>query len=158
MKKTTLLLLSLFAVLLLGGCSKSSVSGSEPFVVSTPDVGRLTTVSHPSFYETGNGLIDAISFIGGKKVDDSVMLSLSFDDHLSTGEDLKIDRCYFGLHFSSIGTDSTDRIASGRILLKEQSERRIVIRFIDLVFKTGRGDYRLNGDLTFKKADAEVGL
>ena len=75
MKKTTLLLLSLFAVLLLGGCSKSSVSGSEPFVVNTPDVGRLTTVSHPSFYETGNGLIDAISFIGGKKVDDSVMLT-----------------------------------------------------------------------------------
>ena len=95
------------------------------------------------------GCCGVIASTGGKMVYDFIWLSFYFYEDTAVGQDLKFERLLFGMPYSSNSADYTANF-SGRMILKEMTGKRAVIRMQDVRFKIAHGEFVLNGDLVAK--------
>lgn len=144
MKKMTTLFVLCVSALLAYDCEKVSLDDYQEFVMTTPDVGNLTFETLNAIFQDDEYYVSAMT--GRKQSWDDLWLTLSFNKGTSIGSKIKVNNCFFGIMTNA---PYTNMLSSGQIYLKAKTENSISLRFINVRFTTDRGDYRLNGDLSF---------
>ena len=106
---------------------------------------ELTATYHP-FPSDIPGCFGVISHTDGKDVFSSLWLDLYANDDVKPGDELKPERLMFG---ASLSSDSRNYANSytGRMILKEKTMDRVIIRMDNVRFSILHGEYTLNGDL-----------
>ena len=150
------------AFLSLASCSKDSlqgVSGDLPFTVTTPE----TKVS----IDNTDQNINYIHFISPSDIDGCAFFILSSkglapalffylkEKSMKTGSEPEIERLDFGIFYSSDSRNYTSVIQKGHIYVKERERDRIVLRFKNVCFKIGAGEFIYNGDIVFPRHSGE---
>lgn len=163
MKRNVFLFPVLFlAFLSLASCSKDSlqdVSGDQPFTVTTPE----TKVS----IDNTDQNINYIHFISPSDIDGCAFFFLSSkglapalcfylkEKSMKTGAEPEIERLDFGIFYSSDSRNYTSVIQKGHIYVKERERDRIVLRFKNVCFKIGAGEFIYDGDVAFPRHSGE---
>ena len=162
MKAISLMSVLLLAYLTLVSCSKdssNSLSGDLPFTVTTPD----TKVS----FDNKDQNINYIHFISPSDIDGCAFFFLGCKDlapalffylkekSMKAGAEPEIERLDFGIIYSSDIRNYTSEIQKGHIYVKERERDRIVLRFKNVCFKIGAGEFIYNGDVTFPRHSGE---
>ena len=156
MKKAFIQIALVLSILLLGaGCNDLKELASDyleiPLQMKGPD-GTMTLTAvydaHPSDVPGCSGVICHTS---GKDVYTSIWLSFYFSDSTLPGKDLILERMNFGAALSSNSNEYTHSF-TGKMILKEQTDKKVVIFMQDVHFQIAHGEYVLNGYLTAKKA------
>ena len=113
-------------------------SGASSFSFS-----KVLYVAVPSDVPGCSGVIASTD---GRNVYDYIWLSFYFYNDTAVGQELKLERLTFGMPLSSNSADYAWTF-TGKMLLKEKSGRKAIIRMQDVRFKTAQGEFILNGDL-----------
>ncbi len=148
MKKIVSLVVLCLAALFTCGCEKLSEDKHQDFVMMTPDVGNLTFKKLTAQSLDGQYILTAKTDMSGDVVGHTwVVMSLSFDKDTRIGEKITIN----GISFGPYNTENiyATSLSSGRIYLKNKTDRNVILRFKDVRFTMDWGVYILNGDLTF---------
>ena len=145
MRKTLTILISALAIL--EGCG--SGRALLPMEMSGPDGPMELTASYYSSPSDVPGCFGVISHTDGKDLFSCIWLTFYAKDNIKPGEELQLDRLSFGAFLSS-DIQSYANSYTGRMILKEKSPERVVIRMEDVHFNIQHGEYILNGDLVAK--------
>ncbi|MBO4918467.1 MAG: hypothetical protein J5374_11395 [Bacteroidales bacterium] len=150
------------AFLTMASCSKDSlqsVSGDLPFTVTTPE-------TKVSIDNTDQDII-YVHFISPSDIDGCVFFCLNFkgldpalffylkEKSMKAGAEPEIERLDFGIFYSSDSRNYSSVIQKGHIYVKERERDRIVLRFKNVCFKIGAGEFIYNGDVTFPRHSGE---
>lgn len=150
------------AFLTLASCSKDSlqsVSGDLPFTVTTPE----TIVSLDSKGQDSNLLhfispsdIDGCAFfcLSARGLAPSLLFYLK-EKGMKAGAEPEIEWLDFGIMYSSDSRNYTSVIQEGHIYVKERERDRIVLRFKNVCFRIGAGEFIYNGDIVFPRHSGE---
>ncbi len=143
-----LLLLSLFFAV---GCASSRIL---PLEMEGPDGKMVLSAAYYPVPSDIPGCFGVISHTGGRDVFSSLWLDFYAKDDTKPGEELKPERLMFG---ASLSSDSRNYAHSytGRMVLKEKTRDRLVIRMEDVRFSILHGEYTLNGDLVARVKEEE---
>ena len=147
--------ISLFAAALMicsCGSSGSFISGDQEFILETqiPNDPNNQSFHKAIATEIEDGF-KVVSDWGGGEFD-SLMIRIEFsiDHNTKVGQEIPMERCYFGYPYSSNTDDFTFTIKSGHVYLKSITDDQIVVRFKNACFTLiADRDYLLNGDLSF---------
>lgn len=140
-------LISLINLVCLTGCgSHSDFARDIPFEMSGPDGAMLLDANYYPSPSDVPGCFGVISHTDGRDVFSSIWLDFYANDNVKPGEELHFENLTFGAPLSS---DSRNYASSytGRMILKEKTRKRVVIRMEDVHFSILHGEYTLNGDL-----------
>ena len=103
-----------------------------------------------SFFKTSPselpGCVGISAHTGGIDVWDHLILSFYFAETTPVGKELQLKYLSFCAPLSSDSANYTNTF-SGKMILKEWSAERIVIRMDDVRFRIAHGEYSLEGDL-----------
>lgn len=133
-----LLLLSL----LFAGCRQETI----PLVFEGPD-GPMTLTA--TYYPSPSDVKDCfgvISHTEGRDVFSSMWLDFYAKDDVKPGQELCFENLMFGAPLSSDSRNYANSFI-GKMILREKSKDRIVIRMEDVRFTILHGEYTLSGDL-----------
>ena len=123
----------------------------NPLLLTGPDgVMTLTATYDPSPSDVP-GCSGVISHTSGKDVWDSLWLSFYFTDTTPVGGELLLERFGFSAALSSNSYNHTNSF-TGKMILKERSEKRVVIAMENVSLSIAHGDYKLNGYMVAKVA------
>ena len=117
-----------------------------PFTMRGPDGELQLNASYYPQSEDIPGRFEVISISEGKGVYSSIWFSFCADRDTRAGAVLKPERLSFGALLSSDSHEYTGSY-SGRMVLKEKTKDRVVIRMEDVRFTIRHGEYVLQGDL-----------
>ena len=92
------------------------------------------------------GCFGVISHTDGKDVFSSIWLDFYAKDDVKIGEELYLENLLFGAPLSSDSRNYANAY-TGRMILKQKTDNKVVIRMEDVHFSIHHGDYTLNGDL-----------
>lgn len=148
MKKIVSLVVLFLAALFTCGCEKLSEDKHQDFVMMTPDVGNLTFKKLTAQTVDSQYILTARTDVSGDVIDHTwVVMHLSFNKDASIGKVLTLN----GISFGPYNTENiyATSLSSGRIYLKNKTDRNVILRFKDVRFTMDWGVYILNGDLTF---------
>ena len=155
MKRFAVLLLLFFTALIISSCgssTNSSVSGDQEFVLETPYPDDANDQSfHRAIATESEDGFKVVSDWGGGEFDSlMIRLRFSFDHDTRVGQEIPMEQCFFGYHYSSNFDDFTFALKSGQVYLKSITDDQLVLRFKNTCFtlKADR-DFLLNGDLAF---------
>lgn len=125
----------------------------KPSTLSGPDGSwRLEGSFYPTpsnSSEYAQDYVQIIAHSNGKMVYSSLWLSFFFHTNDTVGSELRVESFSFGLPLSSNSEDHTNSF-TGKMVLKEKTEKRVVISMEDIHMKINHGDYTLNGYLIAK--------
>ncbi len=127
-----------------------------PLELSGPDGSmELTATYYPSPSDVP-GCFEVISHTDGRDVFSSMWLDFYAKDDVTVGEELHFESLMFGAPLSS---DSRNYALSytGKMILREKTKDRVVIRMEDVHFSILHGEYSLNGDLVAMVKDDQGG-
>ena len=132
----------LLVSLLFTGCGQETI----PLVFEGPD-GLMTLTA--TYYPNPSDVKDCfgvISHTEGRDVFSSMWLDFYAKDDVKPGQELCFEKLMFGAPLSS---DSRNYASSytGKIILREKTKDRIVIRMEDVRFTILHGEYTISGDL-----------
>ena len=133
-----LLLLSL----LFTGCRQETI----PLVFKGPD-GPMTLTA--TYYPNPSNVKDCfgvISHTEGRDVFSRMWLDFYAKDNVRPGQELCFENLTFGAPLSSDSRNYTN-LYTGKMILREKTKDRIVIRMEDVRFTILHGEYTLSGDL-----------
>ncbi len=128
-------------------CSRSDVPSSEStLLINGPDGGLSLSSNYYPTLEDVPGCFEVISHTNGSGVFDSLWLMMCVYNVSEPGSELSLERVSFSAALSSDSDNYTDSF-TGKMILIERSDTRVVIRMEDVHFKISHGEYTLNGDL-----------
>ena len=150
MKQFASPIIILFAVFsLTTGCGNNSsknLSENIPFEMSGPDGKmKLTAIYHP-FPSDVTGCFGVFTHTEGDDVFDNIWLEFYAKDDIKVGKVLNFEYIMFSVPLSSDSGDYTYYF-SGKMILKEKTKEKVVIRMKNVCFGIHHGEYRFNGDL-----------
>ena len=152
MKRFVLPILMLLAILsLTTGCGRNSkgsknLSENIPFEMSGPaGKMKLTAIYHP-FPSGVTGCFGVFAQTEGDDIFSNIWLDFYAKDDIKVGDVLSFEYIMFSLTLSSDIADYTYYF-SGKMILKEKTEEKVVMRMKNVCFGIRHGEYRLNGDL-----------
>lgn len=150
------------AFLTMASCSKDSlqsVSGDLPFTVTTPETkvslySKDQDINHIHF--TSPSDIDgcAFFFLSAKGLAPTLFFYLK-EKSMKAGAEPEIERLDFGIIYSSDSRNYSSVIQKGHIYVKERERDRIVLRFKNVCFKIGAGEFIYDGDVAFSRYSGE---
>lgn len=150
-------LISFIMLACLMGCGKHRDLAREiPFEMSGPD-GAMTLEA--SYYPSPSdvpGCFGVISHTDGKDVFSSIWLDFYTQENSKIGEDLVFQNLMFGAPLSSDSREYANSY-TGKMILREKTGKRVVIRMEDVHFSIQHGEYILNGDLVATAKDSKGG-
>ena len=123
----------------------------NPLMLSGPDGLMFLSATYDPSPSDVPGCSGVISHTSGKKVWDSLWLSFYFTDTTPVGGELQLERFWFGAALSN-NLNNFAHTFTGKMILKERSEKRVVIAMEDVRLSIAHGDYKLNGYLVAKVA------
>jgi len=135
------ILLSLLS--LAGGCASSQI---HLLKMDGPDGTMELTATYYPFPSDIPGCFGIISHTEGRDVFSSLWLDFYAKDDVKAGEELKPENLMFGAPLSSDSRNYTNSY-TGKMILREKTKDRIVIRMEDVRFTILHGEYTLSGDL-----------
>ena len=160
MKKVLLLFVLAFAVLLgFSGCSAMDPDDdtyfSGSFKLEGPD-GRMPLLvagywvefadpGNPDFEDPGN-----IIHVSVVTADRTIQLSVAAFNDTKVGKELNLKGVYFGVPQMS-DSDNYTYSFTGRMILKEKTGNKVVIRFKNVRFSIPSGNYHLNGTMVAER-------
>ena len=127
-----------------------------PLAITGPD-GKMEL--HATYYPSPSdvpGCFGVISHTDGKDVFSSMWLDFYAKDDVTPGEELHFENLMFGAPLSSDSRNYANSY-TGRMILKEKTRNRVVIRMEDVHFSILHGEYTLNGDLVATIKDIKGG-
>lgn len=128
--------------LLFTGCRQEAT----PLVFEGPDGPMtLTTTYYPSPSDVKD-CFGVISHTEGRDVFSSMWLDFYARDDVKPGQELHFEKLMFGAPLSSDSRNYADSY-TGKMILREKTKERIVIRMEDVRFTILHGEYTLSGDL-----------
>ena len=92
------------------------------------------------------GCSGVICHTNGKDVFTNIWLSFYFYDNTPQGGELKLKRLNFGAALSSNSREYTNTF-TGKMVLGEKTDSRVIIYMDDVHFKIQHGEYVFNGNL-----------
>ncbi len=116
---------------------------------------ELTATYYPSPSDVP-GCFGVISHTDGRDVFTSMWLDFYARDDVKPGEELSFEKLSFSAPLSSDSHSYTDSY-TGRMILKEKTGDRVVIRMEDVHFSILHGEYTLDGNLPATVKDSEGG-
>ena len=128
--------------LLFTGCRQETI----PLVFEGPD-GPMTLTA--TYYPNPSDVKDCfgvISHTEGRDVFSSMWLDFYAKDKVRPGQELRFEKLMFGAPLSSDSRNYADS-HTGKMILLEKTQERIVIRMEDVRFTILHGEYTLSGDL-----------
>lgn len=128
--------------LLFTGCRQETT----PLVFEGPD-GPMTLTA--TYYPNPSDVKDCfgvISHTEGRDVFSSMWLDFYAEDEVRPGQELRFEKLMFGVPLSSDSRNYADSY-TGKMILREKTKERIVIRMEDVRFTILHGEYTLSGDL-----------
>ena len=148
MKKIFLFATTALMLFLVAGCTEGLGYGSSVFKklsMKGPDGEmKLTAVYDAS--EDVPGCSGVICHTDGKDVFSNIWLSFYFYDTTPQGGELKLERIHFGAGLSSNSREYTNTF-TGKMILGEKTDSRVIIYMNDVHFKIQHGEYILDGNL-----------
>jgi hypothetical protein len=135
---TPLLLFSL----LFTGCRQESI----PLVFEGPDGPMTLTATYYPSPSDVKYCFGVISHTEGRDVFSSMWLDFYAKDDVRPGQELRFEKLMFGAPLSSDSRNYADSY-TGKMILREKTKDRIVIRMEDVRFTIFHGEYTINGDL-----------
>ena len=133
------------------GCGRNSkgsnnLSENIQFEMSGPDGNmKLTAIYHP-FPSDVTGCFGVFAHTEGDDVFSNIWLDFYAKDDIKVGDVLRFEYIMFSAPLSSDSSDYTYYF-SGKMILKEKTKEKVVIRMKNVCFGIHHGEYRLNGDL-----------
>ena len=128
--------------LLFAGCRQETI----PLVFEGPDgLMTLTATYYPSPSDVKD-CFGVISHTEGRDVFSSMWLDFYARDDVKPGQELHFKKLMFGAPLSSDIRNYADSY-TGKMILREKTKERIVIRMEDVRFTILHGEYTLSGDL-----------
>ena len=128
--------------ILFAGCRQETI----PLVFEGPD-GPMTLTA--TYYPSPSDVKDCfgvISHTEGRDVFSSMWLDFYAKDDIKPGQELCSEILMFGAPLSSDSRNYTNSY-TGKMILREKTKDRIVIRMEDVRFTILHGEYTLSGDL-----------
>ena len=128
--------------LLFTGCRQETI----PLVFEGPD-GPMTLTA--TYYPNPSDVKDCfgvISHTEGRDVFSSMWLDFYAKDEVKPGQELRFEKLMFGAPLSSDSRNYADSY-TGKMILREKTKERIVIRMEGVRFTILHGEYSLSGDL-----------
>lgn len=128
--------------LLFAGCRQETI----PLVFEGPD-GPMTLTA--TYYPSPSDVKDCfgvISHTEGRDVFSSMWLDFYAKDDVRPGQELRFEKLMFGAPLSSDSRNYANSY-TGKMILREKTKDRIVIRMEDVRFTIFHGEYSINGDL-----------
>ncbi len=147
------IILSLLFLSLAAGCTSIRI---VPLEMKGPDGRMVLTASYYPNPSDVPGCFVVISHTDGRDVFSSMWLDFYANDNVKPGEELHFENLSFGAPLSSDSRNYANSY-TGRIILKEKTRNRVVIRMEDVHFSILHGEYTLNGDLVATVKDSEGG-
>jgi len=147
------IILSLLSLSLAAGCTSSRI---VPLEMDGPDGRMVLTASYYPNPSDVPGCFGVISHTDGRDVFSSMWLDFYANDNVNPGEELHFENLTFGAPLSSDSRNYANSY-TGRMILKEKTRDRVVIRMEDVHFSILHGEYTLNGDLVATVKDSEGG-
>ena len=132
----------LLIILLFTGCGQDTI----PLVFKGPD-GPITLTA--TYYPSPSDVKDCfgvISHTEGHDVFSSIWLDFYAKDDVKPGQELCFEKLMFGAALSSDSRNYANSY-TGKMILREKTKDRIVIRMEDVRFTILHGEYTINGDL-----------
>ena len=159
MKKILLFFLIAVAVLGFSGCSTMDPDDDSSFIstfrLEGPDgvmplavAGyyiRFADPGNPDFDDPGNVFhVDVLT------ADRTIQLSVAALNDTKVGKELNLTGVYFGVPQMS-DSDNYTYSFTGRMILKEKTGEKVVIRFKNVRFSIPSGNYHLNGTMVAER-------
>lgn len=153
MKRLLPTILLLLSLLFTSGCASVR---TVPLEMSGPDGEmELKATYYPSPSDVP-GCFGVISHTDGRDVFSSMWLDFYARDDVKPGEELHFENLMFGAPLSSDSRNYANTY-TGRMILREKSKERVIIRMEDVHFSILHGEYTLNGDLVATVNDEKGG-
>ena len=136
-------------VLLIAGCTEGFGFGGSVFKelsVNGPDGKMEFTTAYYSAPLDVPGCSGVICHTNGKDVFSNIWLSFYFNDNTPLGGELQLKRLNFGAGLSSDIREYTTTF-TGKMVLGEKTDSRVIIYMDDVHFKIQHGEYVFNGNL-----------
>ena len=150
-------LISLINLVCLTGCSShSDFARNIPLEMSGPDGAMVLDANYYPSPSDVPECFGVISHTEGRDVFTSIWLDFYAKDDMIPGEELHFENLMFGAPLSSDSRNYANSY-TGRMILKEKTRDRVVIRMEDVHFSILHGEYTLNGDLVATVKDSEGG-
>ena len=146
--------------LLCSACTSLNLDGDDetvdgidlalnPLLLSGPDgIMSLNATYYPNPPDVP-GCVEVVSHTKGKDVWDSLWLSFCFPSNAPVGQEIAFERFGFSAALSSNSFNHTSEY-TGRIVLKEKSDKRVVIHFDNIHLSIAHGEYTLKGYMVAK--------
>ena len=141
--KRPLLEILLSLLFFTGGCASSQILLLK---MDGPDGTMELTATYYPVPSDIQGCFGVISHTNGRDVFSSLWLDFYAKDGVKPGEELKPERLMFGASLSSDSRNYTNSY-TGRMILKEKTMDKVIIRMDNVHFSILHGEYTLNGDL-----------
>ena len=133
------------------GCASSRII---PLEMDGPDGRMVLTGTYYPIPSDIPGCFGVLSHTDGRDVFSSLWLDFYAKDDVKPGEELHFENMMFGASLSSDSRNYANTY-SGRMILKEKTKDRVVIRMEDVHFCILHGEYTLNGDLVARVKEEE---
>ena len=128
---------------LAAGCTSCRII---PLEMVGPDGSMVLSASYYPNPSDVPGCFGVISHTDGRDVFSSIWLDFYARDDVKPGEELHFENLTFVAPLSSDSRNYANSY-TGRMILKEKTKDRVVIRMEDVHFSILHGEYTLNGDL-----------
>ncbi len=149
MKRTFFSGILALTVLLIAGCTEGFGFGGSVFKelsVNGPDGKMEFTTVYYSAPQDAPGCSGVLCHTNGKDVFSNIWLSFYFNDNTPLGGELQLERLSFGAGLSSDIREYTSTF-TGKMVLGEKTDSRVIIYMDDVHFKIQHGEYVFNGNL-----------